>query len=248
MLAQNEGLAERFAQLGVPRTLDVGNLKADAPPPPVDLPGRRKLDAAFASRSVWLAASTHPGEDEIDRGGASAHAGGATRPAHHHRAAAPRARPADRRAVAAQGLNVALRSEGKLPEASTDIYVADTIGELGLFYALSPVAFVGGSLCRARRAEPGRADQARRRGADRPQWQNFRDAYTALLRAGGCKQVSDAASLAEAALSLLDDASARRAMTERASRAIAAMGGALPRTLAELERYLPPSTTLQHAS
>ena len=51
VLAQNEGLAERFAQLGVPRTLDVGNLKADAPPPPVDLPGRRKLDAAFASRT-----------------------------------------------------------------------------------------------------------------------------------------------------------------------------------------------------
>ena len=101
VLAQNEGLAERFAQLGVPRTLDVGNLKADAPPPPVDLPGRRKLDAAFAGRSVWLAASTHPGEDEIDRCRASAHAGGATRPAHHHRAAPPRARPADRRAVAA---------------------------------------------------------------------------------------------------------------------------------------------------
>ena len=78
--------------------------------------------------------------------------------------------------------------------------------------------------------------------------QNFRDAYTSVLRAGGCKQVSDAASLAEAALYLLDDASARRAMTERASRAIAAMSGALPRTLAELERYLPPSTTLQHAS
>ena len=60
--------------------------------------------------------------------------------------------------------------------------------------------------------------------------------------------MTDAASLAEAALALLDDVSARRTMTERASHAIAAMSGALPRTLAELEPYLPPRTTLQHAS
>ena len=46
----------------------------------------------------------------------------------------------------AADLNVALRSEGKLPEPRTDIYVADTIGELGLFYTLAPVAFIGGSL------------------------------------------------------------------------------------------------------
>ncbi len=48
VLAQNDGLAERFAQLGAARALDVGNLKADAPPPPADLPGRRKLAAALA--------------------------------------------------------------------------------------------------------------------------------------------------------------------------------------------------------
>jgi 3-deoxy-D-manno-octulosonic-acid transferase len=78
--------------------------------------------------------------------------------------------------------------------------------------------------------------------------QNFRDSYTALIRAGGCKEVRDAASLAEAVLALLEDAAQRRAMTERASRVIAAMSGALPKTLAELEHYLPPRTTLQHAS
>ena len=248
VLAQNEGFAERFAQLGVPRTLDVGNLKADAPPPPVDLPGRRKLDAAFASRSVWLAASTHPGEDEII---AAAHL--------RMRAAQPDLltvivprHPERGPLIAAQlqpmGLNVALRSEGKLPEASTDIYVADTIGELGLFYALSPVAFVGGSLAERGGQNPVEPIKLGAAVLTGPHVQNFRDAYTALLRVGGCKQVSDAASLGEAALSLLDDASARRAMTERASRAIAAMSGALPRTLAELERYLPPRTTLQHAS
>jgi 3-deoxy-D-manno-octulosonic-acid transferase len=60
--------------------------------------------------------------------------------------------------------------------------------------------------------------------------------------------VTDAASLAEAALHLLEDGEARETMTKRALGTIAAMGGALPRTLAELENYLPPKTTLKHAS
>ncbi len=91
------------------------------------------------------------------------------------------------------GLNVALRSEGKLPEASTDIYVADTIGELGLFYALSPVAFVGGSLAERGGQNPVEPIKLGAAVLTGPNVQNFRDAYTALVRVGGCKQVSDAA-------------------------------------------------------
>ena len=248
VLAQNGSLAERFAQLGVARALDVGNLKADAPPPRADLHGRRKLDAALSGRAVWLAASTHPGEDETVT---AAHL--------KMRAARPDLltiivpRPPERGPLIAEqlklaNLTVALRSEGKLPEASTDIYVADTIGELGLFYALAPVAFIGGSLADRGGQNPVEAIKLGAAVLTGPNWQNFRDSYGELLRVDGCKEVSDAASLAPAALNLLEDASARRAMTERASRAIAAMSGALPRTLAELERYLPPKTTLQHAS
>ncbi len=135
-----------------------------------------------------------------------------------------------------------------MPEPDTDIYVADTIGELGLFYAIAPVAFVGGSLVDRGGQNPVEAIKLGAAVLTGPNWQNFRDSYSELLRAGGCKEVSDAASLAEAALNLLEDASARQAMTERASLTIAAMSGALPRTLAELERYLPPKTTLKHAS
>jgi len=81
-----------------------------------------------------------------------------------------------------------------------------------------------------------------------PNWQNFRDSYTELLKAGGCNEATDAASLAVAALGLLKNDAARVQMTARAEAAIAAMSGALPRTLAALEPYLPPKTTLQHAS
>jgi 3-deoxy-D-manno-octulosonic-acid transferase len=81
-----------------------------------------------------------------------------------------------------------------------------------------------------------------------PNWQNFRDSYTELLKAAGCEEVSDAASLADAAFSLLKNDGARHEMARRAEAAIAAMSGALPRTLAELEPYLPPRTNFKHAS
>jgi 3-deoxy-D-manno-octulosonic-acid transferase len=248
VLAQNDSLAERFAQLGVARALDVGNLKADAPPPPVDLNARRKLDAALQGRSVWLAASTHPGEDDMV---AAAHLRMKQARPDLLTIIVPR-HPERGKLIAEQlkaaNLTVALRSEGKLPDASTDIYVADTIGELGLFYALAPVAFVGGSLTDRGGQNPVEPIKLGAAVLTGPNWQNFRDSYTELLRAGGCKEVKDAASLAEAALELLAETATRRAMTERATRAIAAMSGALPRTLAELEPYLPPKTTLQHAS
>jgi 3-deoxy-D-manno-octulosonic-acid transferase len=248
VLAQNDSLAERFAQLGVGRALDVGNLKADAPPPPVDLSGRRKLDAALQGRTVWLAASTHPGEDEIV---AVAHARmSRVRPdlltiiVPRH----PERGPQIAEQLRALGATVALRSEGKLPGDATGIYVADTIGELGLFYTLSPVAFVGGSFAERGGQNPVEPIKLGAAVLTGPHWQNFRDAYAELLRAGACKEVKDAGDLAEAALGLLEDGNARRAMTERASRTIAAMGGALPRTLEALEPYLPPKTTLKHAS
>jgi 3-deoxy-D-manno-octulosonic-acid transferase len=146
------------------------------------------------------------------------------------------------------GLGVALRSEGKLPEAGTDIYIADTIGELGLFYNLVPVAFVGGSLVPHGGQNPVEAIKLGAAVLTGPHWRNFADAYEELLRAGGCAQVEDAESLGKTALGLLADAQARATMMVRAEAAIERMGGALPRTIAELERFLPPKTTLLHAS
>jgi 3-deoxy-D-manno-octulosonic-acid transferase len=248
VLAQNDSLAERFAQLGATRALNVGNLKADAAPPPVDLSGRRELNAALEGRTPWLAASTHPGEDEIvaaaHRRMKQAHPGLLTIIVPRH----PERGPIIAEQLEASGLGVALRSKGELPRPETDIYVADTIGELGLFYALSPIAFVGGSLVERGGQNPLEPIKLGAAVLTGPHWQNFRDSYSELLRTGGCKEVKDAESLAAAALDLLENGEARAAMMERAGTAIAAMGGALPRTLAALEPYLPPKTTLKHAS
>jgi len=248
VLAQNDSLAERFAQLGAPQSRDAGNLKADAPPPPVDAGSRKQLAAALAGRKVWLAASTHPGEDDMI---ATAHVLMKRKLPDLLTIIVPR-HPERGTLIAEQlnaaGLGATLRSEGALPDSGTDVYVADTIGELGLFYAVSPVAFIGGSLVPRGGQNPVEAIKLGACVLTGPNWQNFRDSYTELLKADGAKQASDAAGLAEAALHLLQDEDARAGMTAHAEAAIAVMSGALPRTLDALEPYLPPKATLRHAS
>ncbi len=248
VLAQNERFAQRFTALGAARAVPVGNLKIDAPPPPVDLAAHKTLSAALAGRSVWLAASTHPGEDDIAAVAHLAMKGARPDlltiivPRHPDRG------PFIARLLTNANLKVALRSEGKLPDASTDIYVADTIGELGLFYNLVPVAFVGGSLVPHGGQNPMEAIKLGAAVVTGPHWRNFADAYEELLASGGCAQVSEANDLATAVLLLLEDAQARARMLARAEGTIARMGGALPRTIAEIERFLPPRATLLHAS
>ncbi len=64
-LAQSEGDAERIARLGAPRVVNAGNLKFDVPAPPADPVELARLEGVTAGRPLWLAASTHPGEDEM---------------------------------------------------------------------------------------------------------------------------------------------------------------------------------------
>lgn len=248
VLAQNDKLAERFAQLGAAQTRSVGNLKTDAPPPPADIAERRKLAAAISGRKLWLAASTHQGEEDYV---AAAHLKLRRTLPNLLTIIVPR-HPERGKAIAdelrAANLTVALRSEGSLPEAGTDIYVADTIGELGLFYALAPVAFIGGSLVPRGGQNPVEAVKLGAAVLTGPNWRNFPDSYRELIRAGGCVEVEDTATLETAALKLIEDGEAREAMTLRAEQAIAAMSGALPRTLEALDPYLPPKATLKHAS
>ena len=109
------------------------------------------------ARPVWVAASTHEGEEEIV---AEAHRLVCQRhpqaltivvPRHPERGDAVRA------TLAGKGLTVAQRSRGNPLLHEIDVYLADTLGELGLFYRLAPIAFLGGSLIRPRRPEPDRA-------------------------------------------------------------------------------------------
>ena len=144
ILAQTEADASRFSALAGREVPCWGNLKYAAPPLPADAPELARLKAAWAGRPVWLAASTHPGEDEIilatHRLLAPDHPGLLTVIVPRHPPRGP-----DIEALAGD-LPVALRGAGQEAGAGVAVYVADTLGELGLFYRLARVALIGGSL------------------------------------------------------------------------------------------------------
>src|SRR3954462_2137336 len=145
-LAQSKTDAERFATLGSRNVVVTGNLKLDVPAPPADANKLDMLMSMTRGRPVVLAASTHPGEEEIltetHRSLAGFFPGLLTVIVPRH----PGRGEAIARMISASALNPTLRSHEDLPTATTDIYVADTMGELGLFYRLAPIVFMGGSL------------------------------------------------------------------------------------------------------
>ena len=137
------------------------------------------------------------------------------------------------------GFTVAQRSLGAVPGPRTDIYIADTIGELGTLYALSPVAFIGGSLIDRGGQNPIEAVRHGVAVLTGPHWQNFRDAYRTLLRHDGAIEVRSAADIAAAVAKLLDRPCRVAAHALGRQQALATLSGALDKTLAALLRYLP---------
>jgi 3-deoxy-D-manno-octulosonic-acid transferase len=142
------------------------------------------------------------------------------------------------RAMTASGAEVALRSLGELPTARTDIYVADTMGELGLFYRLAPIVFMGGSLVPHGGQNPIEAIKLDASIVHGPHVFNFTDVYDALDRAGGARQADDGNALVKQLGHLLNDPAARNASAAAAVQVVDRLGGALDRTLAALEPYL----------
>ena len=245
VLAQNEGLARRFTALGAPSAIAAGNLKIDAPPPPVDAVELERLRPALGGRSLLIAASTHDGEDPII---ADAHRALAQSVPNLCTIIAPR-HPERGGAIAemleGRGFKVARRSLGALPEPESDAYIADTIGELGMLYKLGPVAFIGGSLVDRGGQNP---IEAVRQGAAvlvGPHWQNFGDTYSALINNRGAIVVRSAEEIASAAGRLLGDEAELGGMRSRASAALSTISGALPRTIEALLEYLPSEESLQ---
>ncbi|MHB2167015.1 3-deoxy-D-manno-octulosonic acid transferase [Alsobacter sp. R-9] len=237
-LAQTREDADRLSQLGAPRVGVIGNLKFDAPAPPADSLRVSGLSGLVSGRPVWVAASTHPGEEEqivaVHEAIAKHFPGLLTIIAPRH----PQ-RGADVAAIAQEaGLRVAQRSRGLEPDGATDVYVADTMGELGLFYRIAPVVFMGGSLVPhggQNPIEPGKLGAAILHG---PHVHNFTEVFAALDRDGGSLAVADAQGLANALGRLLADTPRLRAMARKASETVEQLGGAVDRTLLAVEPFL----------
>jgi 3-deoxy-D-manno-octulosonic-acid transferase len=237
-LAQSPTDAERFAALGCHNVITTGNLKLDVPAPPADPAKLDRLISVTRGRPMILAASTHPGEEERLIEAHKTLAGyfpsllTVIVPRHPNRG------EAITRTIAAAGLRAAQRSREEMPTAVTDIYVADTLGELGLFYRLSPVVFMGGSLVEHGGQNPIEAVKLGASIVHGPHVFNFTDVYDALDRAGGARKAVTPEALANELGQLLDDPAARDSMVAASARVVSQLGGALERTLAALEPYL----------
>ena len=234
VLAQSEADAARFAALGAHDVAMPGNLKFDAAILPADVAALASLRAALAGRPCWLAASTHAGEEEI---AAAAHQELEPSFPGLLTIVVPRHAPRGEEIAAmlsARGLRHARRGRGELPGADTQVYVADTMGELGLFYRLAPIAFIGRSLARGGGQNPLEAAALGAALLAGPQTGNFRDIYDLLAAAGGVRIVADGAALGAALGALLADTDARAAIAARAGAATAAGRGATTRALAAL--------------
>ncbi len=237
-LAQSDLDGERFTALGSRNVATSGNLKLDVKGPPADVPKLEQLKAATQRRLVFVAASTHPGEEEIILDAHRRLAGQIPSlltiivPRHPNRGRAIA------QMLAAAGMNVALRSQDELPSAKTDIYVADTMGELGLFYRLAPVVFMGGSLVSHGGQNPIEAIKLGAAILHGPHVFNFTEIYSTLDHAGGAVRAETDEDFVRSLGSLLANPIARQRSVAAAEKVVERLGGALEKTLAALEPYL----------
>jgi 3-deoxy-D-manno-octulosonic-acid transferase len=237
-LAQDEAEVERLAALGAPRVKAAGNLKFAAAALPMDEGELARLEEALGGRPRWLAASTHEGEEEIaaavHRRLAATHAGLLTVIVPRH----PARGPGIAAALRAKGFAVAARSAGEMPTPGTEVYLADTLGELGLFYRLCGVAFVGGSLVPHgghNLIEPAQLGCAVIHG---PFMTNFSTMAAEMGGAGAALKASDEAALAAAVHGLLCDPGRAGTLAAAARRVAAAKSAVLDRIMAELGPFL----------
>jgi 3-deoxy-D-manno-octulosonic-acid transferase len=237
-LAQSDTDAERFSALGCPNVITTGNLKLDVPAPPADPDKLDRLLSLTRGRPIIVAASTHPGEEEIliaaHRTLAGFFPGLLTVIVPRH----PDRGPPVWRLVDAAGLKATLRSRDELPNASTDIYVADTMGELGLFYRLAEIVFMGGSLVAHGGQNPIEAIKLGASIVHGPHVFNFTDVYEALDSTGGARMADTEEALVKQLGQLLASRDTSAAMSAASQRVVEELGGALERTLTALEPYL----------
>ncbi|GLX65100.1 3-deoxy-D-manno-octulosonic acid transferase [Proteus sp. GOKU] len=241
--AQNQEDGERFIELGLKRShLHVtGSLKFDISVTPELAARAVALRRQWAAhRPVWIATSTHEGEETIIL---ETHKKLLTQfpqlllilvPRHPERF--PKAEQLTREA----GLKYTLRSTDAVPDAQTQVVIGDTMGELMLLYGIADLAFVGGSLVERGGHNPLEAAAHAIPVIMGPHTFNFKNICAKLDQAEGLITVTDSESMATAIASLLNDEDYRRYYGRHAVEVLHENQGALLRLLTLLSPYLPP--------
>lgn len=233
--------AQRLTALGVPaqKMLLTGSIKFDITFDPAVVQHGQALRNAWGGRPVWVAASTHAGEEEQVL---QAH-----REVLNHLPEAllvlvPRHPQRFDTVVALclrEGFTVMRRTSATPLNPATTVYLADTMGELPLLLAAGDLAFVGGSLVAVgghNLLEPAALGKPCLTG---PHHFNFQDITRQLLDSGAAQLVADAQELGRAVSSLLQDGNTRQRRGEAGKRVVEANQGALQRTLQALVPLLP---------
>ncbi|MCM2368788.1 MULTISPECIES: lipid IV(A) 3-deoxy-D-manno-octulosonic acid transferase [Proteus] len=241
--AQNQEDGERFIELGLKRShLHVtGSLKFDISVTPELAARAVALRRQWAAhRPVWIATSTHEGEETIIL---ETHKKLLTQfpqlllilvPRHPERF--PKAEQLTREAA----LKYTLRSTDAVPDAQTQVVIGDTMGELMLLYGIADLAFVGGSLVERGGHNPLEAAAHAIPVIMGPHTFNFKNICAKLDQAEGLITVTDSESMATAIASLLNDEDYRRYYGRHAVEVLHENQGALLRLLTLLSPYLPP--------
>lgn len=200
ILTQNAEMARALGALTPPHTaVETGfNLKSLSPALPVHGPARSRLADIIAQRPTWVAASTHPGE-EADALLAHAH----VLQTHPDALLILAPRHPDRGDEVAglitdMGLTHTRRTAGQAPDAQ--VFLADTLGEMGLWYALAPFVFLGGSLRPHGGHNPYEVAQAGAAILTGPHLSNFAETFAPLEACGAVQLVADGRDLGEKAL------------------------------------------------
>ncbi len=247
-LAQSAIDAERFSQLGVAKVYVSGNLKYDVRPPPADAQALADLKARIGERPVWVAAATHAGEEEIIF---DVHQKLLRKfpslftivvPRH------PRRGAAISELAQKRGLRCQLRSEDTRGKPVESIYIGDTVGETGLFYRLSGIAFLGKSLAGSGGQSPIEAAKLGCAILHGPNVANFTDIYERLDAAQGALPIADAETLAAALSALFGDSAKMRDMARVAGEVVENLAGSTDFIMQAIEPYIAQLMAEQSAS
>jgi 3-deoxy-D-manno-octulosonic-acid transferase len=233
IFAQSDDDAQRFRSLGGRDVRMLGNLKFDAAPLTCNEEELNELNNNIALRPVWLAASTHKGEEEII---ASAHKHLITSNPELLTIIAPRhpERGEEIASLLSTTGKTALRSRNEKITSDTKFYIVDTLGELGLFYRLSEIVFMGGSLVKHGGQNPLEAARLRCCLLTGTNTENFTDIFAEMKKQGICLSVENGAELAKEVATLLANSDTRTRMQMLSKEWLASKGDVAPRILSAI--------------
>lgn len=218
ILTQNDAMAQNMIRMNAPaeRVARGVNLKSMSGPLPVDASALQEVRTTLADRPIWVASSTHEGEESAVL---SAHRQLLKRfpglclilaPRHPERG------DIVEQLIASDGLSYRRRSRGEAPGGQ--VYLADTMGELGLWYEMAEIVFLGGSLLPIGGHNPFEVAQAGAAVLTGNHVAAFAETYALLETEGAARIIADGDDLAARVAVLLTDPDELAAMTSAAQR------------------------------